>query len=341
MQLSKYMALVSRYKLPLMGVCIFTVVFAHSGILIFGPASYVKLGVWCMDVFFFLSGMGAHFSLSKNNDTAQFLKRRFNRIYIPYFPIIILYFIIIGADTVLRCGAPETLRMLFGNLTMLGWICGMDCQYNWYPQAVALVYLITPVVFALVKKAGDEPKKLIYLLLFVCLVQPCFFGTCCLIVSSRFISFMLGMTACELVKRGIDLKLNVPFILILWVAGHFLSYLGMGASQDTVWRYGVQWLPGSLSVLGNMLIFCMFFELIEKLRSLRFIMALNNAAGRYSYEILLVQLLLYMLVPKLNIKAMKTPGALNVLLWIPVMAITVFIGVIYGKLIEKLRKKNK
>ena len=82
MQLSKYMALVSRYKLPLMGVCIFTVVFAHSGILIFGPASYVKLGVWCMDVFFFLSGMGAHFSLSKNNDSVQFLKRRFNRIYI-------------------------------------------------------------------------------------------------------------------------------------------------------------------------------------------------------------------------------------------------------------------
>ena len=85
MPLSKYMALVSRYKTPLMGLSIFAIVLCHTGILLPGALGYLKFGLWAVNIFFFLSGMGAYRSLSRNDDTAAFYSRRFNRIYILYF----------------------------------------------------------------------------------------------------------------------------------------------------------------------------------------------------------------------------------------------------------------
>ena len=341
MPLSKYMALVSRYKTPLMGLSIFAIVLCHTGILLPGALGYLKFGLWAVNIFFFLSGMGAYRSLSRNDDTAAFYSRRFNRIYIPYFPIIILYFLTIGAQTAALYGVPGLLWRLFGNLTMLGWVGGMDGQFNWYPQALALVYLISPALFSLVKRYGADTKKLTFIFLFTLVSQLCFIGSSFLIATSRFVFFVLGMVCSEVVTSGREIKLPLPLLLIGVPVGHFIMYKSLSLPEEISWKYGLQWLPDIFSVLGNMLILCKFFEFCEKRKMLRWLMAVNQTAGRFSFEIFLVHILVFLFVPMTDIEAFSIPGGMNILLWCAVSVFAVFCGIGYGKLIEKVRKKVK
>lgn len=335
------MALVSRYKTPLMGVSIFAIVLCHTGIILPGASGYLKFGLWAVNIFFFLSGMGAYRSLSRNDDTAAFYVRRFRRIYIPYFPIIILYFLIIGKKTLTKYGIVSLFVRLFGNLTMLGWVGGSDGQFNWYPQALALVYLVAPVLFALVKKYGGEAKKLAFIFFFVLFSQICFIGSDYLIATSRFVFFVLGMVCSEAADRGCKLRLPVPLLLVGCVIGHFIMYKSLSLPEETSWRYGLQWLPDIFSVLGNMLILCGFFKICEKRRGLRWFMLVNNTAGRYSFEIFLVHIVVFLLVPTTRIEGFSVQGSANILLWLAVSGIAVFLGIGYGKLIEKIREKSK
>lgn len=340
MSLSKYMALVSRYKTPLMGVSIFAIVICHTGLVLPGALGYLKFGLWGVNIFFFLSGMGAYHSLSKNSDTAAFYSRRFNRVYIPYFPIIILYFLIIGKQTADIFGVPQLLLRIFGNLTMLGWVGGIEGQFNWYPQTIALVYLIAPALFALVKKYGADTKKLAFIFVFTLASQPCFIGSDFLIATSRFVFFVLGMVCCEAAKGDREIRLPALLLLAGVIVGHFIMYKSLSLPEETSWRYGLQWLPDIFSVLGNMLILCKAFEFCEKRKRLAFIMAINNIAGRYSFEIFLVHIVVFLSVPADILENFSRAGGANVIFWLILSAFAVLFGIGYGKSIEKLRKRK-
>lgn len=85
----------------MMGVTILLVLIGH--IITFGglvDTNYgrVLLIIWSfMPVagFLFLSGFGMMYSLRKNDDTAEFFKRRFYRFWLPFWCLAIPFFLLI------------------------------------------------------------------------------------------------------------------------------------------------------------------------------------------------------------------------------------------------------
>ena len=333
MRIKEYMALISKYRTPIMGLAIINVLFGHTNMVLWGPFNYLVNAVWLIDIFFFFSGLGAYHSLTKNDNVLEFYTRRVRRIYPAYLPAVLFYLLLISGPVIGKEGVFGFVKNLLGNVMMIGWISGLNYQFNWYPQAIMLVYLITPLIFFLIRKADGDRKKLALLLGFFCLGQLCFIGTTYLVAVSRLLNFLLGMMAADAAKRDADIKLNIPLLLVLAVIGHAMIYLGLRCDADTVWTTGVTWYPAIIAIPGTMYIFCRLFEFAEKRKWLGWFMWLHNIAGRYSFEIFMLHIGLYELVSVLGLTLTSKLG-------LSLLAVSAgVISVFYGMGVDKLRKK--
>jgi len=333
MRIKDYMSLISKYRTPIMGLAIINVLFGHSGMVLWGPFNYLVNSVWLIDIFFFFSGLGAYHSLTKNDNVLEFYKRRVKRIYPAYLPAVICYILLNAALILEKKGSFGFVQEILGNLLMMGWMSGMSYQFNWYPQAIMLVYLITPVIFFLIRTFDGNRKKPALLFGFFCVGQLCFFGTSYLIAVSRLLNFVLGMLAADAAKRDADIKLSVPLLLILAVIGHGLIFLGYRFGGQYTWSYGVLWYPAIIAIPGTMYVFCKLFEFAEKKKRLGWFMWLHNITGKYSFEIFMAHMVLYALFQKLGLRFESL-----VALTLKVLIAGV-ISVFYGIGVEKLRKK--
>ena len=82
---------VIRYRNCWMGFSILWVMFTHSH---FGMPNafltFIKdIGFISVDGFLFASGLGCYYSLSKNDDILEFLKRRFVKLAPAYYLVVI------------------------------------------------------------------------------------------------------------------------------------------------------------------------------------------------------------------------------------------------------------
>ena len=328
------MALISKYRTPIMGLAIINVLFGHSNMVLWGPFNYLVNAVWLIDIFFFFSGLGAYHSLTKNDNVPEFYVRRFRRIYPAYLPAVLCYIMVVAPKILEKTDAFGLVKEILGNVLMLGWMAGLSFQFNWYPQAIMLVYLITPLIFFLIRRFDGNGKKLALLFGFFCVGQIVFLGTNYLIAVSRLLNFVLGMMAADAAKRDADIKLNIPLMLVLAVVGHAMIFFAQRSSSiDTVWEYGVTWYPSLIAIPGTMYLFCKLFEFAEKKKWLGWFMWLHNIAGRYSFEIFMFHIVLYELVSALNIPVRSnfTCGLIAVIAGV--------ISLFYGMGIDKLRKK--
>ena len=329
------MALISKYRGYIMGICIINVLFGHTRIALPYPVNYIHNLYWIIDIFFFFSGMGAYHSLRKNSDMLSFYRRRLNRIYLPYFPLIVLYVLLLGLFTLSEMSPARYLQESLGNILMLGWFAGSDNQLNWYPHAIMAVYLFTPAFYAFIRSADGDEKKLGALLGFVLLMQLCFLGSNYVVAVARLISFLLGLLAADAAFRDADLTLNVPVLLVLSVLGVAIILYCMRFDADLVWRYGVTWYPGLLVIPGVMLLLAWFFRFLSGMEKLKPLLWLFGIAGQYSFEIFLVHLIIYKFLD-------FTPlSPKNNLQWIAAALVSGTLAVLYGKLIDKVRKKIK
>ena len=157
MLIKDYMDRVSRYRSHILGVCIFAVIVYHANLRFnSGPLSYIFNPLWEVDIFFFLTGMGAYYSLFKNSDSLAFYKRRLGRIYPRYLPVILLYFVPIFVLYTGRDSLVLRLQEFLGNVLLLGWLGGLDNQFNWYVQALMIFYLVSPPLFLLIKSFSQS-----------------------------------------------------------------------------------------------------------------------------------------------------------------------------------------
>lgn len=334
MRIKDYMALISRYRTPIMGLAIINVLFGHSNMVLWGPFNYLVNAVWLIDIFFFFSGLGAYHSLKKNDDVLAFYTRRVRRIYPAYLPAVLCYLLLLAPQILAKSGAFGLVKEALGNVLMLGWIAGLSYQFNWYPQAIMLVYLITPAIFFLIRRFDGNGKKLALLFGFFCVGQLCFLGTNYLVAVSRILNFVLGMMAADAAERDADIRLPIPLLLILAVIGHAMIYLALlKCSMDTIWTLGVSWYPSILAIPGTMYLFCRLFAFAEKKKWLGWFMWLHNIAGKYSFEIFMFHMVLYELVPKLGLH-FSSNSALGLM-----AVVAGVISLFYGMGIDKLRKK--
>jgi len=134
--------LISKYRTELMGVGILGVLMGH--LLMYTNHQLSAIDFFCRIVhtqgFLFVSGFGLYYSFSSDSNLVNFYKKRFNRLYVPFFFISLLFF------TLVVYYNDENYWMLFVYLTTLDfWIEGNDFGM-WYIAISILLYLLYPLM---------------------------------------------------------------------------------------------------------------------------------------------------------------------------------------------------
>lgn len=146
--LSANLSDLSTYRTQLMGIATLMIIVCHANVYhVLLPSvliSVFRWGNWGVDIFLFLSGIGAYFSFNKDNkkDTSDIIfyyKRRFFRIYIPYIMVYVPYcliFFLLGkysiGDSLLCLSALEY------------WLFHKGA---WFVSLILILYLITPFLY--------------------------------------------------------------------------------------------------------------------------------------------------------------------------------------------------
>lgn len=326
---------ISRYRSHILGFCVLAVIVYHANLSFrSGPLGYIFNPLWEVDIFFFLTGMGAYRSLSKNSEAPAFYKRRISRIYPRYLPVILLYFVTIFIFYTERETIVPRLQELLGNILMLGWLGGLDNQFNWYVQALMIFYLVSPPLFLLIKSFDGSGRKMALLLAFFVLSQFCFMGSGLLIAYSRSIAFVLGLASADWAARGKELRLSVPVLLTFFVLGHGISYFAMAMPVELGMRYGLCWYPALLILPGTLYILTLLFSLFERARVMSRLNLFFAVMGRYSLEAYLVNVLVYDVRARLGIMIDSN------LMWFALIAAICPLSIVYGKLMDRVQSRN-
>lgn len=147
-------ALLSRYRGAVMGLCALVILFFHCWVPTLNgfpvaqtvEALLKKNGYFCVDVFFFLSGMGLAYSLRKQRGVLRFYAKRLRRVYVPYLEMILLVAAFerwtIG-DILLRAACAELFTAgVYAHL--------------WFVSAILLVYLLYPLLHAALERTRRD-----------------------------------------------------------------------------------------------------------------------------------------------------------------------------------------
>ena len=336
--------LILKYRSHIMAVMICWIVFFHSGLSINNPIlKFIKdCGYGGVDIFLFLSGIGLYYSVSKHS-MEVFYKRRLERLLPSYLPFIIGWFAMrtfiavkvsyVPIDTSLR-GILSFLITFFGNLTMTGWFLGLESQFNWYVQMLALFYLATPALYAFVKYAG---RRKINCTLFFCALfcfSGCFFYRELLMGMSRIPVFAMGMLTAYLMeeKNGIQIKKWVWYLLM--AAGAWILHMAWTDWGQYAYGYGLYWYPFLLVTPGLCILLAEGFEAVGTGKIREKLLAVVKRIGDASFEIYLIHIALFSFF--FNIQGLDAH-----MLWFIWMPAAILIGMIYKSFVDFVRCKIK
>ena len=145
--------LIGRYRNAIMGFAALYILFFHEWIVITGEDSafyfaekFIKrIGFYGVDIFFFLSGMGLIYSIEKHN-VLEFYKRRFVRVFIPFF----IMAIIISINK--EWGMETFLKNVFG----INFYIKSIYSYLWFVPAIMNLYILFPIYYFFFKKSPNK-----------------------------------------------------------------------------------------------------------------------------------------------------------------------------------------
>lgn len=239
-----------------MGIAIIGVVIVHSGfnIPIF---NYIKeFGYGGVDIFMFCSGIGCYFSLTKNADSVQFIKRRFFRL-MPTYLVFIIPWIIVKA----LLNNNISVASIIGNIFCFGWLFGFKNQFSWYVDAIWLLYLVTPILFAVISK-NFNLKKLFVTTVFMLLISIAFFNSELLLFFSRIPIYFIGMYFGYIAekKRALEKKTKI-MLLVLMAIGFMILSLCMIFCYSVMFNYGLFWYPFIFITPGSQIMYFNFNDI--------------------------------------------------------------------------------
>lgn len=155
---------ISKYRQELMGLGIIGVLLSHlvtvggfdkqnvvvQALLFFKQLVYTQ-------GFLFLSGFGLFFSMSKDGRYTAFVRRRLNRLYIPF---VLMALPFLTYQVFVR---NESLWCLLGRLTTVSyWIEG-NYSGMWYVAISMLLYLLFPLYYKAVFCKNHSDKRTVQL----------------------------------------------------------------------------------------------------------------------------------------------------------------------------------
>ena len=216
--INKELTIIFRYRSWIMAVSIIFIVLFHSAIEANNSVTrfLIQVGYGGVDIFFFLSGIGVWHSLEKNNDKLSFYKRRLQRLFPAYVPFIIIWFWGIRFDGTYEGGGLslyiQAVQDFLGNIIMLGWINGLENQFNWYIQALLWFYFIAPFFYAIVKK-NNWCNIVLFLVLYCMIIAS--FDKEILMATSRLPIFFLGILLAEWADQNKKVRGIIVYGLML------------------------------------------------------------------------------------------------------------------------------
>lgn len=161
----------STYRTQLMGMATLMIIICHAiayhVLLPISLASLLRWGNLGVDIFLFLSGIGAYYSLNnyelnKKDGFTSYYKKRFYRVLTPYFVVYIPYcliFILLG-----KYSLSDSLLCLS---TLEYWLFHRGA---WFVSMILILYLIAPFLY---KALSNKYKWLIALGIIIALMILC------------------------------------------------------------------------------------------------------------------------------------------------------------------------
>lgn len=225
----------SAYRNEIKAVAILWVIFFHAQLGLSGALAQVqKIGYGGVDMFFFLSGYGLYRSLEKDADTGRYLQRRARRILPSYLPFCMVWLAIMLP--LYGGGAASSVRIVAGNLTMLGFFADVPLMINWYVSALAVSLLIAPLMHAhLCWHRGWGMLAVMFA------IGLCFVGNDLYMAVARLPVFALGMMfarPCEKSEKRIAAVLTVGA-----VGGSAVLYVCYARFPEFLNDYAMYWHP--------------------------------------------------------------------------------------------------
>lgn len=288
---------VSRYRDELKGIAILWVVFFHALLSCTGVLYDIqKIGYGGVDIFFFLTGYGLFFSLSKSQDLKGYWKRRMARVLPAYLPFILCWMLVMFPQYGLT--ATQMIRSFFGNLLMVGFWAEVPKLFNWYVSALLLMLLLAPLLFASLSKSKNPGKTLLILLALSFCLGLCFIGDDRYMGISRLPIFLLGMGFAMDMRPKLSPWLKRVLLLLSFVVGLAILLLCFNRYQELLNDYAMYWHPFILITPPLCIFLAFLFRKAEKARALFLPLRWLGAA---SFEIYLMNIWLVEIGKKINL----------------------------------------
>ena len=326
-----------RHRSVWMGAAILWVVFFHiPEILNVTWLAFMKqLGYGGVDLCLFASGVGCFFSLQKDPDPGRFIVRRFWRlapVYLLFMAFWIPWKWFAGALTI-----PNVIGNIFG----IQYLTALDLEFNWYVSAIIVFYFLAPYLKAFLDAASERGKLLMLLVLLV-LVIPFWKSGVYIIFVTRLPVFYLGMLFAsgaeeERVVRPWQMVLGTVVMgLGIW----FLKY-AFREIPDTLWRYGVAWVPFVVIAPPMCVLLSGGAELLERVPGGKSVVRFLSWVGGYSFEIYLLHISMVEILEKRL--AEHSLGDSRFLVWAVAVAVMMVLCVLLRRisqlLLRRIRKK--
>ena len=326
----------SKYKSELMGLAILWVVWYHSSVqlnffhnsMINSSFTLIKgVGYGGVDMFLLVSGMGIYNSLEKN-DVSQYIKNRIRRITPVWWSYLIISVLLGYFFFEIHFSKLEIL----GFATFTGFWLNMSNQGNWYVYAIMLFYLVSPVLYSLIKNSKNKLLMTIFLITVALLISVSFVGNFKLIVFARIPVYLIGIFVSSSLKNVPIKKYQWGIILLSFFVGSFVLFLFYKNLSDYLWPYGLWWYPFIIVAPTLSLLVSRILDSLH--RVFHPILYLLSILGKSSLEILLVSEYLFANFSKTGITVISER-----ITSVFVVLISIIIGVFYHFCIDYTLKR--
>ena len=334
MRLKTVQECLSRYRSELKGLAILWVVFFHMKMNLSGVLGTVlNIGYGGVDIFFFLSGFGLFHSLHRCDDLGIFYRKRAVRILPAYFPVCLLWLIV--SRFLYDFSISDRIRIIAGNLTMLGFFAEVPITVNWYISALVMSIILAPLFYRIIVMETHRVRNWIGLLAFSFVLGLAFLHKSTYMAVSRLPVFLLGMMACawnpaeKENKENRQVKRIAFFSAVMLFLGLAVLIFCMRCYPTFLNAYAMYWHPFALIAPSLCILLSLGFSKIPKNEK---ILLPIRKLGEASYEIFLWNVFCEMICNALHVSRS---------IWVIAGLASVIAGYLYHLLILRLGKKQK
>ena len=302
------------------------------------------IGYGGVDLFIFASGIGCYYSLEKDDDVFNFIKRRIVRIIPTY------WIFMIGWGLYKRSFSQMAFRTFLGNFLCVRNFTGLGEDFSWYISAMWLTYLLAPFFKGLLDRINSIYMVVIFTL-FLGVLSVCFWDSYTFIITmSRLPLFFIGMYIGKLAWNDVYIsKLSLLWLWIFMELGVRLFLYWSGVHAEMMWLRGYYWYPFILITPGLCMLISCLMELIKKIfgKVGEYVEKVLAIPGKFSFELFLLHVWFFDILNNNWIPSGKVPNEektwiVSVLLLIPACLIlrglTKSVILVIGKCCEMKEK---